>query len=86
MGAFNPVSTVFILTKICFVYVAGGEDWKLVAEELGLTPQEIRYLDRRTLNPCEAVLAFISSQRDVSVGALYDGLNKCGLPVTADIL
>ena len=68
------------------MHVAGGEGWKLVAEELGLTPQEIRFLDKRTLNPCEAVLAFISRQRDVSVGALYDGLNKCGPPVTADIL
>ena len=69
-----------------FMNVAGREDWKSVAEELGLTPQEIRFIDKRTFNPFEAVLAFISRHRYVSVGFLYDGLNKCGLPVTADIL
>ena len=58
----------------------------MVAEELGLTPREIRFLDKRTLNPCDAALAFISRHCYISVGDLYDGLNKCGLPVTADLL
>ena len=33
------------------VSVAGGEEWKNVAEKLGLTSTEICYLDKRTLNP-----------------------------------
>ena len=68
------------------IYFVGGEEWKLVAEELGLSPREIRYIDKRVMNPCEAVLAYISRQYSISVGELYDRLNKCGLPVTADLL
>ena len=67
-----------------FVFVVGGEEWKLVAEALGLTPQEIRFLDNRTLNPLDAVLAFIAKQRHITVGDLYDKLSECGLPVIAD--
>ena len=58
----------------------------MIAEELGLTPREIRFLDKRTVNPCDAALAFISRQRYISVGDLYNKLNKCGLPVIADLL
>ena len=68
------------------IYFVGGEEWKLVAEELGLSPREIRYIDKRVMNPCEAVLAYISRQCSISVGELYDRLNKCGLPVTAELL
>ena len=28
------------------IYCVGGEEWKLVAEELGLSPREIRYIDK----------------------------------------
>ena len=68
------------------VCVVGGPEWKEVAEELGLSPAEIRYLDNRTLNPCDAALAFIANQRYISVGHLYDMLSKCGYPVIADLL
>ena len=34
-----------------FLCIVGGEEWKEVAEGLGLTPREIRFLDNRTLNP-----------------------------------
>ena len=37
------------------IYFVGGEEWKLVAEELGLSAREIRYIDKRVMNPCEAV-------------------------------
>jgi len=67
-------------------FFAGGDEWMEVAEKLGLTPKEIRYLDKRTLNPCEAVLAFIAQRCHISVGDLYDVLNECGLPVVADFL
>ena len=68
-----------------FVFVVGGEEWKLVAEALGLTPQEIRFLDNRTLNPLDAALAFIVKERHITVGDLYDLLSKCGFPAIADL-
>ena len=58
----------------------------MVAEALGMTPAEIRFLDNRTLNPLDAALAFISKQRCITVGDLYDVLIECGCPVIADLL
>ena len=57
-----------------------------LAEGLGLTPPEIRFLDKRTLNPMEAALSFITRQRFLSVGELYDLLNERDLSVMADLL
>ncbi len=71
------------MTLLC---VIGGHEWKVVAEGLGLTPQEIRFLDNRTMNPLDAVLAFIAKQRHITVGELYDLLSKSGFPVQADLL
>lgn len=72
-------------TRFSLVLV-GGDEWKVVAESLGLTPREIRFLDNRTLNPCDAALSFIANQRPTSVGGLYDVLNDCGFPIIADLL
>ena len=69
-----------------FFSLTGGEEWKVVAEALGLTPPEIRFRDNRTLNPLDAALAFIAKQRRITVGDLYDMLNECGCPVIADLL
>ncbi|KAL9963891.1 hypothetical protein ACROYT_G027446 [Oculina patagonica] len=66
--------------------LCGGDDWKTVAEALGLSPQEIRFLDKRTLNPLDAALAFIAKQRHITVGDLYDLLNERGFPMLADLL
>ena len=66
--------------------VTGGEEWKVVAEALGLTPAEIRFLDNRSLNPLDAALGFIARQRCITVGDLYDLLNERGFPVIADLL
>ena len=57
-----------------------------LAEELGLAPREIRFLEKRTLNPMEAALSFITRQRFVSVGELYELLNEGDLPMLADLL
>ena len=57
-----------------------------LAEGLGLTPSEIRFLDKRTLNPMEAALSFITKQRFVSVSELYELLNERDLPMLADLL
>lgn len=66
--------------------LSGGPEWEVVAEGLGLTPSEIRFLDKRTLNPFDAALSFIARQRHITVGNLYDLLNKLGYPVIADRL
>ena len=57
-----------------------------LAEGLGLTPQEIRFLDKRTVNPVEAALSFITRQRFVSVGELYELLIERDKPMLADLL
>ena len=72
--------------SLYFKILAGGDQWKDVAEKLGLSPNEIRFLERRTLNPFDATLAFLSQRSDLSVGCLYDVLTECGLPVIADLL
>ncbi|XP_068677290.1 uncharacterized protein [Montipora foliosa] len=66
--------------------LSGGEEWKDVAEKLGLSPKEIRYLDKRIHNPCDAALAFISQRRHITVDDLYNVLTECGYPVLADTL
>jgi len=73
------------LVYTCFC-VAGGDEWKLVADNLGLNSEQIRFLDNRTRNPADAVLGCIANERYLSVGELYDVLNDCELPVLADKL
>ena len=64
-----------------------GEEWMSLAEKLGLTPAEIRFLDKRVLNPCDATLVRARKQRLIlNVGDLYDRLVECELPRLADIL
>ena len=69
-----------------FACIIGGQEWKVVAEGLGLNPHEIRFLDNRTLNPLDAALNFIAKQRLLTVGELYDLLSKSGYPILADRL
>ena len=64
----------------------GRDDWELFAEKLGLTPAEIRFLDKRTMNQVLEVLAFAAKKYLITVGDLYDVLKDCGLPIIADIL
>ena len=68
------------------VAVAADDKWKLVAEKLGLNQDEIRFLDQRHKNPVEALLIFITNQRSMNVGELYNILCECGIPVIADKL
>ena len=64
-----------------------GKEWMSLAEKLGLTPAEIRFLDKRVLNPCDATLVRARKQRLIlNVGDLYDRLVECKLPRLADIL
>lgn len=75
-----PVTQMRNLT----IELSGGNEWKVVAEKLGLTPRKIRFLDNRTLNPLDAALAFLANQRHINVGSLYDVLIEFGYPVVAD--
>ena len=74
------------MKEIALFLFVGGQEWKQLAEKLGLAPHEIRFLDKRVMNPCEAAIAFIARQRYITVGELYDTISECGLPVFADIL
>lgn len=70
-----------------FYFVLGRDEWKLFAERLGLNPAEILYLDKRVVNPCDAVLAHSRNQGYITcVGDVYDALVDCDLPVMADLL
>ncbi|XP_074628662.1 uncharacterized protein LOC141886412 [Acropora palmata] len=68
------------------INLSGGEDWKVVAERMGFTAPEIRYLDHRTRNPFEAALTHCIQMNPMKVDDLYDILTECGMPVLADIL
>lgn len=88
LSTFNSLPEMNMVDSFTFVVSRlGGEEWKLVAANLGLTPDEIRFLDNRTLNPAEAMLAYIASTYpQVTVRHLYDVLTACKLPVLADLL
>ena len=58
----------------------------MIAERLGLTPEEIRFIDNRIFNTADVVLSYVSEKRIISVGLLYDLLNESGLPMLADSL
>ena len=68
------------------ICIAGREEWKIYAERLGLNAKEIRYLDVRIRNPCDAALSVVSQRRCMNVDDLYAVLTECGMPVLADIL
>lgn len=58
----------------------------MVAERLGLTPAEIRFLDRRILNPMDVVLNVAGRSSSERVETLYDLMTELGLPEVADLL
>lgn len=84
---FFNVDILFVLLFmfLCFCYLV-NDGWIMIAERLGLTAEEIRFLDKRTLNPAHAALSFVSKRRIISVGLFYDLLNESMLPVLADLL
>jgi len=63
-----------------------GEEWKLLAERLGLNSERIRLLDKRCFNPAGFLLHCVGERSDMTVGNLYELLNECGLPGLADRL
>ena len=82
-----PPSQMLTQTSVLvFLFVAGGDEWKLVAEKLGLNPAEILYIDNHTRNPADAVLSYVANQRALTVGDLYDVLVACDFLSIADDL
>ena len=51
-----------------------------------MSNNEIRFLDKRTTNPCDVVLNLMAKHRYFSVGELYDKLVEIELPGSADLL
>ncbi|XP_078378622.1 uncharacterized protein LOC144661691 isoform X1 [Oculina patagonica] len=66
--------------------LSGGDEWKLLAERLGLSHIDIRFFEKRVLNPCDVVLGAVGNHRHLSVGEVYDMLVGCELPAFADIM
>ena len=72
-------------TALIFI-VVGGDEWKLLAERLGFSQIEIRFLDKRVMNPSDVVLGAVGKHRHLSVGEIYDTLVDCELPAVADLM
>ena len=77
--------TQFIKEHNMFLYVV-GDKWKLLAERLGFSQIEIRFLDERVVNPSDVVLSVVGMHRHLSVGEIYYTLVDCELPIIADLL
>ena len=75
----------FIKQRYIFI-VVGGDEWKLLAERLGFSQIEIRFLDKRVMNPSDVVLGAVGKHRHLSVGEIYDTLVDCELPAVADLM
>ena len=58
----------------------------MLAERLGLSQIDIRFLDTRVRNPCDVVLGTVGNHRYLSVGEFYDTLVDCELPAIADLM
>ena len=75
----------FIKQRYIFI-VVGGDEWKLLAERLGFSQIDIRFLDKRVMNPSDVVLGAVGKHRHLSVGEIYDTLVDCELPAVADLM
>ena len=79
------IVTQFIKQRYIFI-VVGGDEWKLLAERLGFSQIEIRFLDKRVMNPSAVILDAVGKYRHLSVGEIYDTLVDCELPAVADLM
>ena len=79
------IETKFMREHNMFFY-EGGDEWKLLAEKLGFSQIEIRFLDNRVVNPSDVVLGAVGNHRHLSIGEIYDALVDCELPAIADLM
>ena len=78
------IKSVKIILTVLFL---GGEEWKVMAEKLGMSGDEIRFLDNRTRNPAdEALVELVLRNPNSTVGYLYDVLVECDMPTVADLM
>lgn len=82
----DMIDSPYFTEPLYIFCLAGGDEWKLVAERLGLDQEKIRFLDNRTLNPADILIGYIANQRHLTVADLYEVLCDCELPVIADTL
>ena len=64
----------------------GGDEWKLVADKVGHSGDEIRFFDKPKCNPAEEVLSWLGERPSSTVGNLYDILVDCDMPTSADLM
>ncbi|XP_048586963.1 uncharacterized protein LOC5503897 isoform X2 [Nematostella vectensis] len=60
--------------------------WKRFADKIGMSTDDIKYLDQRTDNPADGALSKWELRTNLSIGHLYDMLNELGMPLIADRL
>ena len=63
-----------------------NENWKTLAEHLGLTNTQISFFDGRFKNPADEVLKYWEVKAASTVGILYDILVKLKFAYIADCL
>ena len=63
-----------------------NENWKLLADHLGLSNTQISYFDGRYKNPADEVLKYWEVKAASTVGILYDLLVELKFPYIADCL
>jgi len=82
LWADSSLLSILSVFDLLFLFLSGGEEWKLIADRLGFNDAYIRCFDYRFRNPFETVLSCSS----LTVGELYNVLVECGFPVLADFL
>lgn len=66
---------------------SANDNWKALAEKLGLDNTTIQYLDNRRIeNPADEVLRNWEVKAHSTVGKLYDILVELDYPIIADYL
>lgn len=70
-----------LTTELCV-----NENWKLLADHLGLSNTQISYFDGRYKNPADEVLKYWEVKAASTVGILYDLLVELKFPYIADCL
>ena len=58
----------------------------MMADELGMLPAEIRFLDKRAHNPAEALLSWLEEDPSSTVGNLYNAMVNYDMPTFADLM
>ena len=78
---------VVIMISFVSLLFSAYDDWKVLAERLGMDHATIKFLDSpQNPNPAEEVLRYWEEKAYSTVGKLYDILVEIGCPLIADLL